>query len=70
MSNSKLLTETNKHALKVNFSFIKRLFNLRQNYNEYDSVKLKNDISDWKHSSAKWAAEKLAEIEKTNQRLN
>ena len=70
MSNSKLLTETNKHALKVNFSFIKRLFNLRQNYNEYESVKLKNDISDWKHPSAKWAAEKLAEIEKTNQRLN
>ncbi|MCB0726033.1 MAG: hypothetical protein KDD00_01110 [Ignavibacteriae bacterium] len=66
LNNNKHISEREKDFLKIRFSNIKKLFNLRQNFDKYECMKLKKEISEWKPASAKWTAEKLEEIEKKN----
>ncbi len=62
LKKSKLMTDTQKDSLIFRFSIVKRLFNLRQNFDEHEFIKLKNKISDISLINAIWLIEKLEEI--------
>lgn len=64
LKNNKSMNERTKNSLNIKFSTIKRLFNLRQNFDEHECMKLKKDISEQNLVSSIWAAEKLEEIDK------
>lgn len=66
LNNNKHISEREKDFLKIRFSNIKKLFNLRQNFDKYECIKFKKEISEWKQLSVKWIAEKLEEIEMEN----
>ncbi|HMS35400.1 MAG TPA: hypothetical protein PKC91_15065 [Ignavibacteria bacterium] len=66
LKTSKSLPEKTKKSLSNKFSLIKKLFVLRQNFDEHEYLKLKKEISEQNNLSSVWAAEKLEEIGKIN----
>lgn len=63
LKNNKSMPEGTKNSLNINFSIIKKLFNLRQNFDKYEYENLKKVIAERNHLSSVWASEKLEEIE-------
>lgn len=64
ISNNKSLVDNFKLQLNNIYSHIKRLFNLKQNYDRYEYFKLEKDIADTYKNAFLWFNEKLEEIEK------
>ncbi|MEO8664048.1 MAG: hypothetical protein ABI462_01015 [Ignavibacteria bacterium] len=66
LKNNIHLPERHKKSLNFKFSIIKRLFKLRQNFDSYECIKLKKEISGNETLSSGWLAGKFEEIEKNN----
>ena len=66
LNNNKTMQEAPRQILNENFSIIKKLFHLRQNFDRYELAEFKKEISQKKNLSSLWVREKLEEIEKDN----
>ena len=64
LKNNKSMPKETKNSLNIKFSVIKRLFNLRQNFDKYEYDNLKKIISEMNQLPSIWVAEKLEEIYK------
>ncbi len=64
--NNKFVTDLQKSNGEKFYYLVKRLFILRQNFDNYEFSKLKNDVYETYKNSIPWFNEKLEEIEKAN----
>ncbi|MEO8446754.1 MAG: hypothetical protein ABI528_04620 [bacterium] len=66
INNNKNLAEKFKVQLNTFYSHTKQLFDLRENFDEYEFLKLEKNIYDTYKKSIYWFNEKLEEIQKEN----
>ncbi|MEO6695149.1 MAG: hypothetical protein ABIY50_08940 [Ignavibacteria bacterium] len=64
MNNNQFLNDSNKKMLNAHFSSIKRLFNLRQSFDEFEHRELRKLFKEIYTNSISWFDEKLDEVKK------